>query len=354
MTARVDKSHSKDTRPLRAGVVGLGMGRGHIQAYQKVTGCEVTAVCDKDPDRLKRAVEEFHIKHTFEDAQKMFASGKIDVVSIATPNFTHRSLTIAALQAGLHVLCEKPLAMNAAEAREMLEAAKASRRKLAIHFNHRMGPQAWTIAQFVKAGELGEPSLARAIWHRRRGIPAGATGWFRMQQTAGGGPLIDLGVHILDQVLFAFDYPRVVSVTGQTVNHFGVEDAPGGMDVEDLVTAYIRCVNGLVIILEVSWAAHHEHAEQVHIALYGSKAGIVRHQEFYKDEPVKIYHRRGDQLATTTLDTLASAPGVHQDFIDAIHEDREPLCSGEHGLATMRIIDAIYESARTGREVRLD
>ncbi len=345
---------AKAAPPVRVGIVGVGMGRFHVGAFRAAEGCEVAALCDMDEKRLARVATELAVAHTFTDAQTMFDSEAVDLAVIATPNFTHHPLTMAALRAGLHVLCEKPLAMNAAEAREMVEAATRHKRKLAIHFNHRMGPQAWTIAQFVRGGHLGEPSFARAIWHRRRGIPGGASGWFRTQRTAGGGCLIDLGVHILDQVLFAFDYPRVLAVTGQTVNHFGATDAPTGMDVEDMVTAYLRCANGLTVSLEVSWACHHEHPEQVHIALYGSKAGIVRHQEHYKDEPVRVYHRLDGKLATTTLDTLDPAMSVQQDLIAAIRDNREPLCSAAHGLATMRIIDAIYESARTGREVRLD
>ncbi|MCC7147277.1 MAG: Gfo/Idh/MocA family oxidoreductase [Phycisphaeraceae bacterium] len=346
-------SKSTTPRTIRVGIVGLGMGKYHAAAYQKVKNCKVTALCDSDPKRLEACAKEFSVAHTFQNAQEMFDSGLIDAVSIATPNATHCPLTLAALKAGLHVLCEKPLALCAREAQQMVDAAKKAKRKLAVHFNHRMGPQATTIARYAQQGLLGEVYFARAIWHRRRGIPRGAAGWFYQQQTAGGGCLIDLGVHILDQVLFALGFPKVLSVSGQTHNAFGKLDVPGQtMDVEDFVTAYLRCEKGLTIALEVSWASHHEHPEQVHIALYGSKAGIVRHQDNYQDAPVQIFRREDANLTTVKLDTLDSTPSVQQDFIAAIIDNRTPVCRGEHGLAAMQIIDAIYESSRTGKEVR--
>lgn len=341
-------------RPVRVGIVGLGMGRHHIKAYQAVKDCQVTALCDTQADRLAAAAKEFGVPHSFADAEALFACGLVDAVSIATPNFTHCPLTLAALRAGLHVLCEKPLAMNATEGSRMVAAARAAGRKLAVHFNHRMSAQAVTIARHVREGLLGHVYFARAAWHRRRGIPAGASGWFVRKQASGGGCLIDLGVHVLDQVLFALGYPRVLTVSGQTHNVFGKLDLPTRpMDVEDFVTAYLRCEGGTTIALEVSWASHHEHPEQVHIALYGTKAGIVRHQDNYRDEPVYLYRREGSNLVTVRLDSLDPSTSVQADFIAAIRENRDPLCSGVHGLAAMRIIDAIYQSSRTGKEVRV-
>jgi len=344
----------KKAKTLRVGVVGLGMGKHHVKAFQACTGCEVVAVCDTDARRLKAYAGEQKIDKTFADAQAMFDAGLADAVSIATPNFTHHPLTMAALEAGLHVLCEKPMALNAKQAQEMADTAVKRKRKLAIHFNHRMTPVARTIARYAQDGRLGEIYFARTVWHRRRGIPRGASGWFLQRKTAGGGCLIDLGVHILDGVLFPLGYPKITSVSGQTYNRFGKVDVPDGkMDVDDFVVAQLRCESGAVINVEVSWASHHEHPEQMILALYGTEGGIVRRTENYQDAPLEIHHRDGANLATTRLLTLDSGASVQQDFVDAIAKDREPVCSAAHGLATMQIIDAIYESSRTGRQVEL-
>lgn len=337
--------------PIRAGVIGLGMGRHHVTAFKQAAGCQVTAVCDPDAKRLAQVVAEHQVAHTYASAEELIHGGQVDVVAIASPNFLHHPQTLVALEAGLHVICEKPLALNAKLAEEMVRAARQHKRKLAVHFNHRMTAHARTIARYCRQGMLGEVYFSRIVWHRRRGIPSG---WFLQKKTSGGGCLIDLGVHMLDSCLFALGHPKVVSVVGQTQNRFGAVDASGrAMDVEDFVTAYLRTAGGAVIAMEISWASHHEHPEQMILAIYGDKGGIVRRSEHYQDRPLEVTRREGDLLTTTRLDTLDPGLSVHQDFIEAIRQDREPLCSGEHGVEVMRIIDAIYESSRTGREVRL-
>jgi predicted dehydrogenase len=245
------------------------------------------------------------------------------------------------------------MAMSAAQARRMVAAADEAKRKLAIHFNHRMAPNVQAMRRYVEAGQIGPIYFARTVWHRRRGIPA--TPGFVQKANAGGGAMIDLGVHILDIALSLMDYPQPVAVSAQAVNHFGDTDAPGmKMDVDDFASAYIRFDDAAVLALEVSWACHHEHPEQMLTAVYGDKAGLSRCVEHYTNPVIRLHKREHGTLVTTRIDQFPDdCPSVHDDFVEAILADREPLCSARHGLITMQIIDAIYKSAATGREVKI-
>ncbi len=346
-------SHAKHTAPLRVGVIGLGMGLSHIKAYQKCPGASVLAICDLNEALLKSTAFSMEIPETFTDPDKMIRSGMLDAVSIATPNALHHPLTLAALEAGLHVLCEKPMAMNAGQAREMVATADRCGRKLAIHYNHRMNPAVQWIARAAQAGELGEIYYARTIWHRRRGIPARAS--FLDKRHSGGGCLIDLGVHMLDQTLYIMGYPQLVSVTAATHTKFDKVDVPHlPMDVDDFATCYFRFANGATMSMEISWASHHDHPEQQLVQIYGTQGGARRLTESYSRTVAEIYSRDHGALTTRRMDEPPSdLVSVQEDFVQAILEDREPLCSGRHGLVGMEILDAIDQSSRTGREVML-
>lgn len=345
---------SQTARPIRVGVVGMGMGRHHAEQYRRVPECELVALCDVDELRLKHVAEQMAVTRTFTDPLEMFASGEVDAVSIATPNTTHHPLTMAALEKGLDVLCEKPMAMDAQQARQMLDAAQSRGRKLAIHFNHRMAASVRYIARYAHAGDLGDIYFTRAVWHRRRGIPARPT--FVRKETAGGGCLIDLGVHMLDQALYVMGFPRVSAVTAKTHRKFDRQLVPHlDMDVEDFAVAMIRFANGAMLELEISWASHHDHPEQIMLQVYGTKGGALRRTEDYKDLEVSIHRSEHEGLTSTRMvRPPRDMASVQADFIRAIREDREPLCNGEHGLVAMQIIDAIYESSRTGREVPIE
>jgi predicted dehydrogenase len=343
-----------ESRQLRVGIVGLGVGRGHINAYNGHPSAEVVALCDANAELLARRAEEHGIERTFTDAEAFFRSGEVDVVSIATPNATHEPLTVAALEAGLHVLCEKPLAMNAEQAGRMLETARRCGGKLAVHYNHRMAANVQAMGRYREAGELGEVYFVRTVWHRRRGIPAKAS--FLRFDSAGGGCLIDLGVHIIDIALYLAGFPRVLAVSGQTWKRFDEKLVPHlEMEVDDFATAMIRCEGGAVISVEVSWASHHEHPEQMITAVYGTEAGLTRRVNHYTDTTVTKHATEHGNLVDTELKSMpGDVKTVQQDLIDAILEDREPACSGEHGLTLMRVLDALYQSSRENREIRLD
>jgi len=342
-----------ESNNIRVGVIGLGMGRGHVQQYQKATGCDVVALCDMNAALLEQRAAELGVEQTYTDTDALLSSGSVDAVSVATPNKFHAPLTIQALEAGLHVLCEKPMAMSAAEAQTMIDAATKADRKLGIHFNHRMLPPVQLLARHVEAGDLGEVYFARTVWHRRKGIPARPS--FLDKANSGGGAMIDLGVHMLDMTLYLMGYPAVHSVTAAAHTRFDQKDVPDiDMTVDDFATAYLRLDGGATLALEISWASHHDHPEQRLVQLYGTEGGARWLSNHYQNTELAIHHRQHGTLATTRFDQdPADAGSVQQDFINAIRDDRDPLCSAAHGLTTMKVLDAIYESTRTGKEVTL-
>jgi len=182
---------------VRVGVIGMGMGRNHAVAYRDCPEAELVAICDVDSHRLEQVAGEVHPWRTYTQAEDLLADGEIDAVSLCLPNALHCETAIRALEAGKHVLCEKPLAMNAAEGERMVETARRLGRTLMMHFNYRFQPTSQAVKRFVDEGQLGEIYFGRTLWHRNRGIP-GIGRWFTRKEAAGGGALIDLGVHRLD------------------------------------------------------------------------------------------------------------------------------------------------------------
>ncbi len=252
-------------QPLRVGVVGLGFaGTTHTRSYQQVPGVEVVGLAGLEEERLAEMGEEYRIPHLYAQWEDLLARDDLDVVSVCTPNFLHAPIAIAALQGGRHVLCEKPLARNAAEAQAMVDAATAAGRVLHTAFNHRERGDVQTLKSFVDEGLLGRVYYAKAYWMRRNGIP-GLGSWFTSKELAGGGPLIDLGVHALDQALYLMGEPEITSVSATTYAEFGPRgrgmrtvgnkkmQTGNGYEVEDLATAYMRTADGATLLLEASW-----------------------------------------------------------------------------------------------------
>lgn len=345
---------------VRVAIVGLGMGANHIPEFRKHPRAQIVALCDNDAAKVDWMKSQHGIERGFTSIDELIDWGGFDLASLALPNDLHEPVTVRFLQEGYHVLAEKPLALNVEGARRIVETARKSGRQVAVHYNQRMAPEHQVIQRAVDAGDLGEIYHVRTGWLRKKGIPIGAAGWFVKQDRAGGGPLIDIGVHMLDAALSACGFPKVLAVTGQTHARFAETDFPGGgMDVEDFATAYIRCENGLTISLEVSWASFAEHYQEAFLHLYGTEAGAHR-RTFYDenwnaDTTLKFSRRLHGATTTETVDVLPpDTKSVQEDLVDAILQDREPRCTVEQGLAAMEILAAIYESSRTGREVRLD
>ena len=206
---------------IRAAIIGLGWpGNEHLKGYNACAHTEVVAICDWDEPLLHRIGDQYGIQRRFADYKEMIACNDIDAVSIAVPNYEHALLTIDCLEAGKHVLCEKPPAMNAQEAERMAAAARASGRVLMYALVMRFGAEVRYVKALVEAGELGEIYLGKAGYTRRRGIPRGKENWFIDRQRAGGGALIDIGLHALDCVWYLMGTPKPVYVMGSAYQHF--------------------------------------------------------------------------------------------------------------------------------------
>jgi predicted dehydrogenase len=341
---------------VRVAVIGMGMGRAHAQHYRDCPEADLVALCDVDEARMAAVAADTHPRKTYTQIDALLADPEVDAVSVALPNFLHAPVTIQALEAGKHVLCEKPLALNAGEAERMVETARRVGRKLMVHFNVRFNPTSQAVKRAIDGGALGEVYYARSVWHRKRGIPK-LGGWFTQKSASGGGALIDIGVHRLDLCLWLMGFPRPVSVTGATYGYLGraLGDREGkSFDVDDLAAAFIRFENGASLTLETSWASNTEKREDQWTQLFGVQGGaIIRNTDEGYQFEARLFQDVDGQVETEVPETPQPLETAQQHFCRSILNDTEPLAPGEQGLTVMRILDAIYESARTGNEVKL-
>ena len=346
-----------ETRRLRVGIIGLGIGRSHIEGWRQHPQVDVIAVADQDANRLDHVGEQYGIATRYTSAEQMLAVERFDVISICTPNKFHKELALMAFEAGAHVLCEKPMAMNAEEGRAMLAAAKRAGRRLMINFSYRFSAQSRALKAQVDSGLFGDFYFGRTVWHRRRGMP-GFGGWFGTKALAGGGPLIDLGVHRLDLALWLMGYPKPTWVLGNTYDPIArrlADEAGKTFDVEDLAAALIRFDNGATLVVEASWAANIQEAELMETRLLGTQAGLLQKNlnEGYQFDAHIFTERNGAQFDMHLHPpTTAAHSGMH-DYAQAILSDTPHPAGGEQGLVVMELLDAIYESARTGAPVQL-
>ncbi|NLI01587.1 MAG: Gfo/Idh/MocA family oxidoreductase [Chthonomonadales bacterium] len=346
-------------KKLGIGIIGSGgiAQNAHMPGYAAVPDlCEIVAVADVNPETAKAAAQKFNVKHVFEDYKKLLEMDEVDAVSVCTPNYLHYEPTVMAFKAGKHVLCEKPIAMNATEAAEMVAAGRAANKKFQVGYNLRFAPHSQLLKKYIDAGDLGEIYFARAQALRRRGIP----GWgvFIDKAKQGGGPLIDIGVHILDLTLWLMGHPKPVAASGQTYAKFGKRsDIVGFMGqwdyknftVEDFAIGLIRFDNGATISLESSFVANIPE-DIFSSTLCGTEGGAVTHPLTIVREQHRSLQVFQPQIPNPDIATH-SAEVKH--FCEAILNDTEPLVTGEQGLAVAQIMDAIYASSEAGKEVAI-
>ena len=342
---------------LRVGVIGLGMGRWHVERFNSHPQAEVTAITDLDETRLNEIGDQNNIHNRYTSAQEMLENENLDVVGIATPNHTHYPLTIAALEKGCHVLCEKPMAMNAVEATKMITASQAAGKRLMINFNYRFSEQSMALKEQVDSGILGDIYYARTIWHRRRGLPRFG-GWFGKKAMSGGGPLIDLGVHRLDLALWLMGYPKPSWVMGSTYNTISqrlASDAGIDFDVEDLAVALIKFDNGATLEVEASWAAYIKEKEMMETRLLGTQGGLVQRnlEEGYKFKAELFVERNGSHFDMSLHQPYKPVTTSMAHFIDSIINDTPHIATAQEGLLVMEILDAIYQSADQGKPIEI-
>lgn len=336
--------------------MGLGIGQIHIDHYLKHPSARVQAVCDLDEGLCRKIADKFGVPQVFTQFEEFLAKAEVDAVSLAVPNFLHKPMTLACLEKGLHILCEKPLAMDTKEALEMQEAVRKSGLKFMIHYNQRFRPEHQYFKTLISSGELGDVYYASTGWRRMRGMPRFG-GWFSQKKMSGGGPLIDLGVHMLDLTRWLVGSPKAVTVSASTFSLIAQSLARAQkkeFDVEDLASALIRFDNGSSLMIEVSWALNFEEREKVFLELSGTKGGLSNVTFDYKDTTTCIFREEnGAMVKSVPLTYPPTFENAQEHFINCILEDRQPGPGVDDGVETMRILDAIYDSARIGREVEL-
>ncbi len=347
-------------KKVKIGVVGTGgiANGAHLPGYSQIPNeCEIFALCDIDPAALKSTAERYpNVKHLFEDHKKMLEMKEIDAVSVCTYNSAHCEVAVNALKAGKHVLCEKPIAMDDKEAKLMVDAAKKAGKILQIGFNSRFAPANQALKRFIDAGELGEIYYGRAQALRVRGIPG--WGFFIDKSKQGGGPLIDIGVHMLDLTLWFMGHPKPISVSGITYQKFGKRDDVVGFmgqwdvkkfTVEDFAAGFVRFDNGATVVVEASFVANLKNGLEK-VTLLGTEGGAETH-------PVTITQEKHRSLVSFEPQTPGGNVNTHQAemkaFVECVRDHKEPLVTGEQGLMIAQITTALYKSALEGKEVTI-
>lgn len=326
----------------------------HLPGYSALGNVEIFAISDINESAFGRFLEKYPGIRTYTDYNEMLAVEKPDIVSICTPNKFHLPMTIDAFKAGAHVHCEKPMAMNEAEAVDMIAARDDYGKELMIGLNNRFTNEAFFVKDYIENGHLGEIYYARCGWRRRRGIP-GMGGWFTQKALSGGGPLIDLGVHMIDLSMYMMSCPEPVTVSASTYRKFeGCEtrsmgfdpEKKGIFDVEDLAVGFVRFDNNASLSFEVSFAMNNEE-EKWFYELFGTKGGVK-----YEKGKLVIFSEMNDTLVDIYPDTNYKTKALNEfaHFIDVIENKADSISPPEDARKMMRLIEAAYRSADTGRE----
>lgn len=356
---------------LRVGVVGIGWaGQQHLKAYDSLDGVRIVSLAGMEQDLRESLQAEYSIPNAFAGWEEMLEHGGLDAISVAVPTFLHAPIAIAALERGLHVLSEKPIARNAVEGQAMVDAARAAGRVLDIAFNHRRRGDIKALKEVIDAGGVGRPYYAKASWLRRSGIPMLGS-WFTNPALAGGGPLADIGVHALDYALHLLGEPKVVAVSATTHSELGPRGRGGNdrytamatshaFEVEDFASAFLRLEGGATLLIEAGWATYRETDDLLDFTVYGTDGGAelkVQGAPFAPVGQLRVFTEKDGENADYVPSALPGRAhdGVVEDFVTAVRAGAGVWGEHDGSLALYRaqIIDACYLSAREQREVRL-
>ena len=349
---------------VRIGIIGCGaIGSVHADAFAKVADAEVVALCDVIPDKLKAKAERHHVGKTYDDYHKLLADPEIDAVSVCMPNHMHAPIAIDAFKAGKHVFLEKPMSLNAELGKAILAARDAAGKQLQMGMVWRQTPEATVVKEAVDKGRLGEIYQMRVKMIRRRGIP-GLGGWFTTKAMSGGGGLIDLAVHFFDLAMWISSNWEPTRVSAKTYSKFGtpIRDYhyvsmwagppkyDGVFDVDDYAAGLVRFGGKATLSFEVAWACNAE--AESYIELLGTKGGV------------KVGSKDGTVLRTEMDGRLADVELFYdktpdrfviemEKFVAAVQGRGEVAATGEEGVVTMKLLDAIYKSSELDREVEI-
>ncbi len=351
-------------KKVRIGIIGNGgICKGaHVNQYLKDDRVEIVALCDIIEERAQYFKDNyFPDAKVYTDYKELLKDETIDSVDICTPNYLHSIIAVAAFEAGKHVFCEKPDAIDVSEVLKMNAAAEKAGKTLMVMRNNRFATPSQYAKKYIEDGKMGEIYAGRCGWQRRRGIP-GKGGWFTTKEQSGGGPLIDLGVHMIDLAIWLMGNPTPVSVSANTFckfadndtsdsvnSDFGDKNAEGTFDVEDLAMGMIRFDNGAVLQIEFSWASNIK-VENRFVELRGTKSGLT-----WRNEELEFYTEDEGQLID--IKPVSGTQNGHhaniKHYIDVLTNGAEPCFKPQQGIDMIKILCAIYKSAETGKEVIL-
>ncbi len=345
---------------LRVGLIGTGeIARiMHLPAWQELANegrIELTAVCDIIEERAQKSAEQFGAKKVYVQYEKMLKAERFDIIDICTPNGWHSPMAVNALEAGCHVIVEKPMATSVAEARLMLETSQKVGLKLMVAQQERFQAANEILKQEIEAGRLGKIYMANTRYLRRRGIP----GWgkFHIKAESFGGPMIDLGVHIIDLCVWLMGNPKPVAASGKVYRMFGDRpDLCNGewgrpypspeFDVEDYAVGLVRFENDITMIVETSWAANI--AQDCHgVTILGDKGGI-------STNPPAIMGARENALTSLHFDWLPKIQAHRAEirhFAECVEKNLPVRVQPAESVEIQKIINAIYDSSQANREV---
>ncbi|MBI3941444.1 MAG: Gfo/Idh/MocA family oxidoreductase [Chloroflexi bacterium] len=355
---------------LRLGVFGAGAvaQRAHLPVAQAHPDIDIVALCDKNLSRAETVAQEFQIPQVFSNWEEMLREIPLDIAVVCTPNVFHAPISIAALEAGANVLCEKPMAIQAQDAERMAETARRSERILTIGHHLRFEPAIQAVKTLIGQGKLGKLYYIQARYLRRSGIP-GFGSWFTRRELAGAGALFDIGVHALDLALYLLDFPQPITVSGVCYAELGshgrglggwgadINKALQDFDVDELSAGLVRLAGGAAIQLEASWAGYNPSSE--FIGIYGTEMGaeIVRESGAFK---LRLHQDLNDMPAVTEPvlpQLLAPVPQKSywwewDQLVRAIRGQAKPMVLPEESVITTRILEGLIHSANSQAEVR--
>ncbi|WP_163538079.1 Gfo/Idh/MocA family oxidoreductase [Gracilibacillus sp. YIM 98692] len=364
---------------LRIGIIGCGgiANNKHFPALSSFKDeCEMVAFCDIVEERAVTAAKKYGTEDAkvYTDYNELLKDKSIDIVHVLTPNVSHSPITVAAFEAGKHVMCEKPMAHNTEAAQAMMNAWKKSGKKFTVAYQNRFREEVQSLHKACEKDELGDIYFAKAHAVRRRAVPT--WGVFPDKSQQGGGPLIDIGTHALDITLWLMDNYKPVSVSGSVFhklgnlpeategNMFGPWD-PETFEVEDSAFGYIKMENGATIFLESSWALNVVESKEAATTLCGTKSGAHINAGMSYQENELIYNSAHNGMLVaeknSPLGNIAFFEGGSnkpevleaKQWLDAVKNDKEPLVKPEQAFVVTKILDAIYTAAETGKEVVL-
>lgn len=356
------------TGKLNIGIIGCGgIAHGkHLPSLKKLENVKLVAFCDIDLAKAEKAAKEYGTPDAavYEDYKELLADPSIDVVHVLTPNISHAEISIAALEADKHVMCEKPMAKTYQEAKQMADTAERTGKKLTIGYNNRFRPDSQHLYKVCQQGELGDVYFAKAHAIRRRAVPT--WGVFLDEEKQGGGPLIDIGTHALDLTLWMMDNYQPKSVMGNVYHQLGKKkDAanawgpwdPEKFTVEDSAFGFITMQNGATIVLEASWALNSLDIDESKCSLSGTEGGADM------KGGLRINGEKFNKLYQTNVELDAGGVAFYDGksesdadlearlWIECLINDTEPIVKPEQALVVTQILEAIYESAKTGKAV---